>query len=223
MRICNENKIYMKYSLFWWLNFGTLKQFMMTMPFLTSIQLCLNSLYSDLHLKILLLFVGNQLKAEKVRLAISPLPLQQSKIWLNCAAAGRRPANLRKRNFLVSDNTTDFEKTTIQAHSALPPWHTHRAVLFTFVSIHRICSFIWSRYLVFSAQHVGCGPIGGSDSPTDNPLCFMFPSSQKPRCGGRKLLLLPGHRLPLGRAAARVTSGHQWGRHGTSPRSAFSF
>ena len=119
MRICNENKIYMKYSLFWWLNFGTLKQFMMTMPFLTSIQLCLNSLYSDLHLKILLLFVGNQLKAEKVRLAISPLPLQQSKIWLNCAAAGRRPANLRKRNFLVSDNTTDFEKTTIQAHSAV--------------------------------------------------------------------------------------------------------
>ena len=104
-------------------------------------------------------------------------------------------------------------------------WHpdTHTAVLFTFVSIHRICSFIWSRYLVFSAQHVGCGPIGGSDSPTDNPLCFMFPSSQKPRCGGRKLLLLPGHRLPLGRAAARVTSGHQWGRHGTSPRSAFSF
>ena len=119
MRICNENKIYMKYSLFWWLNFGTLKQFMMTMPFLTSIQLCLNSLYSDLHLKILLLFVGNQLKAEKVRLAISPLPLQQSKIWLKWSAAGRRPANLRKRNFLVSVNTTDFEKHTIQAHSAL--------------------------------------------------------------------------------------------------------
>ena len=119
MRICNENKIYMKYSLFWWLNFGTLKQFMMTMPFLTSIQLCLNSLYSDLHLKILLLFVGNQLKAEKVRLAISPLPLQQSKIWLKWSAAGRRPANLRKRNFLVSVNTTDFEKTTIQAHSAM--------------------------------------------------------------------------------------------------------
>ena len=50
------------------------------MPFLTSIQLCLNSLYSDLRLKILLLFVGNQLKAEKVRLAISPHPVQQSKI-----------------------------------------------------------------------------------------------------------------------------------------------
>ena len=119
MRICNENKIYMKYSLFWWLNFGTLKQFMMTMPFLTSIQLCLNSLYSDLHLKILLLFVGNQLKAEKVRLAISPHPVQQSRIWLNCPAAEKNPGILRKRNFLVSDNTTDFEKTTIQAHSAL--------------------------------------------------------------------------------------------------------
>ena len=132
MRICNENKIYMKYSLFWWLNFGTLKQFMMTMPFLTSIQLCLNSLSSDLHLPILLLFLGNQLKAETVRLAISPHPVQQSRIWLNCPAAEKNPGILRKRNVLVSVKTTDFEKTTIQAHSALsiilllnyPPEHT---------------------------------------------------------------------------------------------------
>ena len=122
MRICNENKIYMKYSLFWWLNFCTLKQFMMTMPFLTSIQLCLTSRYSDLHLQILLLFVGNQLKAEKVRSAISPHPVQQSKIWLKWSAAGRRPANFHKRNYLLSVNTTDFEKTTIQAHSAVWPW-----------------------------------------------------------------------------------------------------
>ena len=119
MIICNRNKNYMKYWLFWWLNFGTLKQFMMTMPFLTSIQLCLNSLSSDLHLPILLLFLGNQLKAETVRLAISPHPVQQSRIWLNCPAAGKNPGILHKRNFLVSDNTTDFEKTTIQAHSAV--------------------------------------------------------------------------------------------------------
>ena len=105
-------------------------------------------------------------------------------------------------------------------------WHpdTHTAVLFTFVSIHRIDMLFYLIQIsrVFSPT-CGVRPIGGSDSPTDNPLCFMFPSSQKPRCGGRKLLLLPRHRLPLGRAAARVTSGHQWGRHGTSPRSAFSF
>ena len=116
----------MKYSLFWWLNFGTLKQFMMTMPFLTSIQLCLNSLSSDLHLPILLLFLGNQLKAETVRLAISPHPVQQSRIWLNCPAAGKNPGILHKRNFLVSDNTTDFEKTTIQAHSAMVTWQRYR-------------------------------------------------------------------------------------------------
>ena len=120
MIICNRNKNYMKYWLFWWLNFGTLKQFMMTMPFLTSIQLCLNSLSSDLHLPILLLFLGNQLKAETVRLAISPHPVQQSRIWLNCPAAEKNPGILRKRNFLVSVKTTDFEKTIIQAHSALP-------------------------------------------------------------------------------------------------------
>ena len=38
---------------------------------------------------------------------------------MNCPAAGRRPANFHKRNYLLSVNTTDFEKTTIQAHSAL--------------------------------------------------------------------------------------------------------
>ena len=41
---------------------------------------------------------------------------------MNCAAAGRRPANFHKRNYLLSVNTTDFEKTTIQAHSALCPF-----------------------------------------------------------------------------------------------------
>ena len=46
----------------------------------------------------------------------------QCQIWLNCAAAGRRPANSHKRNYLLSVNTTDFEKTTIQAHSALHSW-----------------------------------------------------------------------------------------------------
>ena len=83
---------------------------------------------------------------------------------------------------IIVSSTNKYKLNTALSRHCHPD--THTAVLFTFVSIHRICSFIWSRYLVFSAQHVGCGPIGGSDSPTDNPLCFMFPSSQKPRCGG---------------------------------------
>ena len=43
----------------------------------------------------------------------------QCQIWLICPFAGRKPANFHKRNYLLSANTTDFEKTTIQAHSAM--------------------------------------------------------------------------------------------------------
>ena len=122
--MCIKNKNYMENWLFWGLNLGNLKQCMMIMLVLTSSSSAW-TLCSLLHISSLInicnfysFWATGMVLTSKWGRILQEIHCQ-CQIWLNCAAAGRRPANFHKRNYLLSVNTTDFEKTTIQAHSAL--------------------------------------------------------------------------------------------------------
>ena len=125
--MCIKNKNYMENWLFWGLNLGNLKQCMMIMLVLTSSSSAW-TLCSLLHISSLInicnfysFWATGMVLTSKWGRILQEIHCQ-CQIWLNCAAAGRRPANFHKRNYLLSVNTTDFEKTTIQAHSALWAW-----------------------------------------------------------------------------------------------------
>ena len=122
--MCIKNKNYMENWLFWGLNLGNLKQCMMIMLVLTSSSSAW-TLCSLLHISSLInicnfysFWATGMVLTSKWGRILQEIHCQ-CQIWLNCAAAGRRPANFHKRNYLLSVNTTDFEKTTIQAHSAM--------------------------------------------------------------------------------------------------------
>ena len=122
--MCIKNKNYMENWLFWGLNLGNLKQCMMIMLVLTSSSSAW-TLCSLLHISSLInicnfysFWATGMVLTSKWGRILQEIHCQ-CQIWLNCPAAGRRPANFHKRNYLLSVNTTDFEKTTIQAHSAL--------------------------------------------------------------------------------------------------------
>ena len=126
--MCIKNKNYMENWLFWGLNLGNLKQCMMIMLVLTSSSSAW-TLCSLLHISSLInicnfysFWATGMVLTSKWGRILQEIHCQ-CQIWLNCAAAGRKPANFHKRNYLLSVNTTDFEKTTIQAFSALsqPP------------------------------------------------------------------------------------------------------
>ena len=110
--------------LFWGLNLGNLKQCMMIMLVLTSSSSAW-TLCSLLHISSLInicnfysFWATGMVLTSKWGRILQEIHCQ-CQIWLKWSAAGRRPANFHKRNYLLSVNTTDFEKTTIQAHSAL--------------------------------------------------------------------------------------------------------
>ena len=122
--MCIKNKNYMENWLFWGLNLGNLKQCMMIMLVLTSSSSAW-TLCSLLHISSLInicnfysFWATGMVLTSKWGRILQEIHCQ-CQIWLKCPAAGRRPANFHKRNYLLSVNTTDFEKTTIQAHSAL--------------------------------------------------------------------------------------------------------
>ena len=122
--MCIKNKNYMENWLFWGLNLGNLKQCMMIMLVLTSSSSAW-TLCSLLHISSLInicnfysFWATGMVLTSKWGRILQEIHCQ-CQIWLNCPAAGRRPANFHKRNYLLSVNTTDFEKTTIQAHSAV--------------------------------------------------------------------------------------------------------
>ena len=124
--MCIKNKNYMENWLFWGLNLGNLKQCMMIMLVLTSSSSAW-TLCSLLHISSLInicnfysFWATGMVLTSKWGRILQEIHCQ-CQIWLNCPAAGRRPANFHKRNYLLSVNTTDFEKTTIQAHSAVWP------------------------------------------------------------------------------------------------------
>ena len=110
--------------LFWGLNLGNLKQCMMIMLVLTSSSSAW-TLCSLLHISSLInicnfysFWATGMVLTSKWGRILQEIHCQ-CQIWLKWSAAGRRPANFHKRNYLLSVNTTDFEKTTIQAHSAM--------------------------------------------------------------------------------------------------------
>ena len=114
--------------LFWGLNLGNLKQCMMIMLVLTSSSSAW-TLCSLLHISSLInicnfysFWATGMVLTSKWGRILQEIHCQ-CQIWLKWSAAGRRPANFHKRNYLLSVNTTDFEKTTIQAHSALSAPH----------------------------------------------------------------------------------------------------
>ena len=124
--MCIKNKNYMENWLFWGLNLGNLKQCMMIMLVLTSSSSAW-TLCSLLHISSLInicnfysFWATGMVLTSKWGRILQEIHCQ-CQIWLKWSAAGRRPANFHKRNYLLSVNTTDFEKTTIQAHSALCP------------------------------------------------------------------------------------------------------
>ena len=130
--MCIKNKNYMENWLFWGLNLGNLKQCMMIMLVLTSSSSAW-TLCSLLHISSLInicnfysFWATGMVLTSKWGRILQEIHCQ-CQIWLNCPAAGRRPANFHKRNYLLSVNTTDFEKTTIQAHSALSAQHWYTA------------------------------------------------------------------------------------------------
>ena len=123
--MCIKNKNYMENWLFWGLNLGNLKQCMMIMLVLTSSSSAW-TLCSLLHISSLInicnfysFWATGMVLTSKWGRILQEIHCQ-CQIWLKWSAAGRRPANFHKRNYLLSVNTTDFEKTTIQAHSAMP-------------------------------------------------------------------------------------------------------
>ena len=122
--MCIKNKNYMENWLFWGLNLGNLKQCMMIMLVLTSSSSAW-TLCSLLHISSLInicnfysFWATGMVLTSKWGRILQEIHCQ-CQIWLKWSAAGRRPANFHKRNYLLSVNTTDFEKTTIQAHSAM--------------------------------------------------------------------------------------------------------
>ena len=122
--MCIKNKNYMENWLFWGLNLGNLKQCMMIMLVLTSSSSAW-TLCSLLHISSLInicnfysFWATWMVLTSKWGRILQEIHCQ-CQIWLKWSAAGRRPANFHKRNYLLSVNTTDFEKTTIQAHSAM--------------------------------------------------------------------------------------------------------
>ena len=122
--MCIKNKNYMENWLFWGLNLGNLKQCMMIMLVLTSSSSAW-TLCSLLHISSLInicnfysFWATGMVLTSKWGRILQEIHCQ-CQIWLKWSAAGRRPANFHKRNYLLSVNTTDFEKTTIQAHSAV--------------------------------------------------------------------------------------------------------
>ena len=124
--MCIKNKNYMENWLFWGLNLGNLKQCMMIMLVLTSSSSAW-TLCSLLHISSLInicnfysFWATGMVLTSKWGRILQEIHCQ-CQIWLICPFAGRRPANFHKRNYLLSVNTTDFEKTTIQAHSAMQP------------------------------------------------------------------------------------------------------
>ena len=125
--MCIKNKNYMENWLFWGLNLGNLKQCMMIMLVLTSSSSAW-TLCSLLHISSLInicnfysFWATGMVLTSKWGRILQEIhcQCQLPKIWLICPFAGRKPANFHKRNYLLSVNTTDFEKTTIQAHSAM--------------------------------------------------------------------------------------------------------
>ena len=128
--MCIKNKNYMENWLFWGLNLGNLKQCMMIMLVLTSSSSAW-TLCSLLHISSLInicnfysFWATGMVLTSKWGRILQEIHCQ-CQIWLKWSAAGRRPANFHKRNYLLSVNTTDFEKTTIQAHSALHNMHKY--------------------------------------------------------------------------------------------------
>ena len=122
--MCIKNKNYMENWLFWGLNLGNLKQCMMIMLVLTSSSSAW-TLCSLLHISSLInicnfysFWATGMVLTSKWGRILQEIHCQ-CQIWLKWSAAGRRPANFHKRNYLLSVNTTDFEITTIQAHSAV--------------------------------------------------------------------------------------------------------
>ena len=126
--MCIKNKNYMENWLFWGLNLGNLKQCMMIMLVLTSSSSAW-TLCSLLHISSLInicnfysFWATGMVLTSKWGRILQEIHCQ-CQIWLKWSAAGRRPANFHKRNYLLSVNTTDFEKYTIQAHSAMGTRH----------------------------------------------------------------------------------------------------
>ena len=113
--MCIKNKNYMENWLFWGLNLGNLKQCMMIMLVLTSSSSAW-TLCSLLHISSLInicnfysFWATGMVLTSKWGRILQEIHCQ-CQIWLKCPAAGRRPANFHKRNYLLSVNTTDFEK-----------------------------------------------------------------------------------------------------------------
>ena len=123
--MCIKNKNYMENWLFWGLNLGNLKQCMMIMLVLTSSSSAW-TLCSLLHISSLInicnfysFWATGMVLTSKWGRILQEIHCQ-CQIWLICPFAGKNPGVFHKRNYLLSVNTTDFKKTTIQAHSALP-------------------------------------------------------------------------------------------------------
>ena len=127
--MCIKNKNYMENWLFWGLNLGNLKQCMMIMLVLTSSSSAW-TLCSLLHISSLInicnfysFWATGMVLTSKWGRILQEIHCQ-CQIWLNCPAAGRKPANFHKRNYLLSVNTTDFEKKktpsrpTVQCHGS---------------------------------------------------------------------------------------------------------
>ena len=122
--MCIKNKNYMENWLFWGLNLGNLKQCMMIMLVLTSSSSAW-TLCSLLHISSLInicnfysFWATGMVLTSKWGRILQEIHCQ-CQIWLICPFAGKNPGVFHKRNYLLSVNTTDFEKTTIQAHSAM--------------------------------------------------------------------------------------------------------
>ena len=116
--------------LFWGLNLGNLKQCMMIMLVLTSSSSAW-TLCSLLHISSLInicnfysFWATGMVLTSKWGRILQEIHCQ-CQIWLICPFAGKNPGVFHKRNFLLCVNTTDFEKHTIQAHSAM--WMVTRA------------------------------------------------------------------------------------------------
>ena len=156
--MCIKNKNYMENWLFWGLNLGNLKQCMMIMLVLTSSSSAW-TLCSLLHISSLInicnfysFWATGMVLTSKWGRILQEIHCQ-CQIWLKWSAAGRRPANFHKRNYLLSVNTTDFEKTTIQAHSALlrgSDWLYHSSI---FRSIQENPSSTRNGLIVYIQPH----------------------------------------------------------------------
>ena len=121
---------------------------------------------------------------------------------------------------IIVSSTNKYKLNAALSRHCLPD--THRAVLFTFVSIHRnrICYFVFYQIQISRVFSPTCGVWSAANRRLGTvPLttrCVPWSqavTSRDVEGGWLLLLLLPEHRLPLGRAAARVTTGHQWGQY----------